>query len=196
MKAPKNWSEVKLYQYYALLDTLEANYDNNEERGLSILSSLTDIPVFEIENNYSIAEISEAIKGLGFIKDRTLKKALPSAKIGGKRFYFDMSLRDSTANNFINLSEYAKDPNRNMHYVMAIFCWEINWFGIKKKRTVQSQRDFAEFIKQNMTMDVAFGYGDFFLLSYDNLLKATQIFLKQKRMEILKKTKKTLDQLL
>ncbi len=55
------------------------------------------------------------------------------------------------------------------------------WY--KKERTAKSQKEIAEYLKANLTMDKAFVYSGFFLRSWKALSKAMLIYsdLKMKK---------------
>lgn len=193
MKVPQSWKEVSIEQYYNLLDTMELPL-SDEDKALAMLSALTDKPIEYLTDSIGITELMQSINCLKFIGDTEVRaKAKPQFKCGGKKFSFDLVLKDSNASSFISLSEQIKDPiksKKNVHNVISIFCHELNWFGIKKKRTVTSQKEIAEFLKKNMNMHDAFTYRDFFLRSYKVLSKATLNYLDKQNQKILKELKK------
>lgn len=197
MKIPKSWADVTIQQYYNLLDVIDLPI-SNEDKSVAILGALTDTDPEYIVSNVSINKLTKALKDISFISDATAKKGVRSVvKLNGKRIGFDLILRDSNANSFISLSELNKTPEiakKNIHNVLAVFCYEVNFWGVRKERTIKSQKDIAEFLLNNMTMDEAFRYRDFFLLSYKKLQKSTLDYLALKRRETLKELKKVIHQ--
>lgn len=193
MKAPKSWSEITLNQYYNLLDVLDLPL-SNEDKAIAMLSALTDIPIETLTNDIPAKELAVAISGLKFIEiTETKGTAKAFFKLKGRSFDFDLILKDSNASSFISLSENTKTPeisNKNIHNVLAIFCHETNFFGFRKKRTVNSQKEIAEFLKNNMNMNDAFLYSSFFLSSRKSLLKSTLDYLDKTNKKILKDLKK------
>jgi len=194
MNVPKNWNEVSIATYYNLLEALEIKWETKEDQGLALLSALTGISMKDLYEKYSITQVSKAIKSIGFINERAKNKPKVTVKIKGRKFEFDMILRDSNANSFISLSELSKEPNSNVHNIVAIFTHELNFFGFRKPRTIQSQKEMAEFFKENMTMDMAFSYLDFFLRSYKTLSEATRIYLSREKAKAMKIMRKVIDQ--
>jgi hypothetical protein len=105
-------------------------------------------------------------------------------------------IRDSSAASFISLCEYGKNEKTaklNIHNIIAIFTYEVNFFGTKKKRTIKSEKEIAEFLKENLTMNVAFALSGFFLKSYKGLLKATNDYLESQKVKEMKKIMKLKD---
>lgn len=197
MKIPKSWSEVSISKFNELHEVLGLTFPNNEVKVLTILSALCDCSIEYLESKMDVTKLSKAIADITFISKPPVKvKPMPTIKVGGKRFVFDMILKDSLASSFIDLSEYAKNEKtakENLHNVIAIFCYEVNWFGFKKKKTVQDTKRIAEFIKENMSIDVALGYTGFFLTSYHNLLRGTVTYSEKATKKAMKIAKKSLN---
>lgn len=197
MRVPKSWSDVTIRQYYNLIEALELPL-SDEDRAVAMLSALTDIPIETLTDKTPISVLIKSIKQMDFISDTKPKGAVRAyLKLAGKRIEFDLILRDSNANSFISLVELNKNPQtakNNIHSVIAIFCHEVNWFGKRKERTIQNQRELAEHIKNNMTMDDAFRYRDFFLFSYEKLQRSTLAYLDLKRKKIQRDLRKVIVQ--
>ena len=194
MKVPKSWKEVTLERYYNLLEVIDMKWEDDTEKVVAMVSALTDVPLKDLTDKVDVKVLKQAIIDIGFIGGK--KPSYPCGlylKCGGKRFEVDLKLKDSAASSFISFSELTKNPTEaknNIHNIMAIFTYEINIFGFRKKRTVQSEKDIAEHLKKHLTMDKAFAYSGFFLTSYNRLLKATQDYLRSEQMKTLKKIRK------
>lgn len=188
MKLPKSWNDVTINQYYELLDVIDVPL-SDEDKALSILSALSGISIESLESDIDVKALTKAINDINFISDATPKgNAKAYFKLKGRHFRFDLILKDSNASSFISLNNFAKDK-KSIHKVLAIFCNEMNWFGLKKKRTVNFQNEIAEFLKENMKMNEAFLYRDFFLHSFKALSKATLDYLDKQNRTTLKKMK-------
>ena len=193
MKYPKAWKDVTINQYYNLLDVIDLPL-SDEDKAVTIISALTDLDIEYLQSEVPLKELIKAMNNLKFIGN-TKAEGSPkvSLKVGGKRITFDMILRDSSASSFISLSELTKNPDtikKNLHNIIAVFCYECNWLGVRKERTVKSQKEIAELLKEHLNMNDAFLYRDFFLLSYDNLLKSTLSYLEVNQKKIAKELKK------
>jgi hypothetical protein len=197
MKNVNSWEHVTLKQYYELLDVIDLPLPD-EEKAIAMLSALSGISIETLTDEVDVKTLSKSIKDLEFISNTTpVGKAKAYFKLNGRSFQFDMILKDSNASSFISLIENTKDANiskKNIHNIIAIFCHELNWFGIRKKRTVTSQKEIAEFLKENMSMNEAFLYRDFFLSSYKGLLKATLNYSDMMNKKALKELKKAMHQ--
>lgn len=197
MKNPKSWADVKLKQYYDLLDVLAIEM-SEEDKAINMLSALSGISIKELEYHTDIKDLAKAISDLKFIGDtKAIGTVKPTLKVGNRKFAFDLMLRGGAASSFISLSEYTKtaeSSKKNIHNIIAIFCYELNFWGVRKKRTVQSQREIAEYLREHMNMNDAFIYRDFFLLSYKTLLASTKDYLDSEQKKILKKLTKLTNQ--
>lgn len=186
MKVPSSWSDVTLNQFYNLQEAVEMDFEDGLDRITAYLSALTFKPITYWTEEINTIQLRDAIGKLKFInepkKDYPVKMVV---KVGKKRFYVDLVLRDSIASTFIDLATICKDKDKlkvRYHEVLSIFFYELNWLGFKKKRTVNSQKEIAEYLKEHCTMDLAFAYAGFFLASYQRLLRSTKGYL-DKEME-------------
>ena len=196
MKAtyPKKWSDVTLDQYYNLCEAISMDWDNDTDRALAMLSALSGVSIKALNEEVSTTDLIKAISDIAFIGEGKPKGSpSPTLKVGNRKFIVDLILRESSASSFISLSEYAKDSETakvNIHNVMSVFCYEANWWGGRKKRTIQTQKEIAEYFKHNMTMDKAFIYSGFFLTSFQALYKAMLGYSELKQKEAMKLLKK------
>lgn len=177
MKAtPKDWSDVTIAQYYNLCEAIEMDWNDDTDKAIAMLSALSGIPIKTLNEEVPAKELIKAINDIKFIGEAKPKGyPRPVLWVGKRKFNVDLMIKDATASSFISITEYTKSneiTKINIHNIMAIFCHEVNWFGFKKKRTVHSQREIAEYLKANLTMDKAFIYSGFFLKSWKALSKA------------------------
>jgi len=191
METPKDWKDITVAQYYNLLEAIEMDFDDDLDKSVAMLSALTNISIKDLEEKIPIRELTRGLKEIAFIgKGKPEVNLTPRIKLNGKKYEFDMILRDSVAGSFIDLAELAKEPKRNMHKVLAIFLHELDWKGSRKPKTIKDQIQMANIIEQNLTMDLAFGYSDFFLNSWERLQQGTLDYLekqKKKSQKILKR---------
>jgi hypothetical protein len=192
---PSKWSDITIKQFYNLREAMSMDWTDDTERVVAYLSALTNKPMTYFTDEISVLELRKAIGKIQFLtRPKPEIKIRPTYKIGKKRFAVDLVLRDSAASQFIDLSTLAKEKE-NVKYedVLAVFFYETNWLGFRKKRTLNSQKEIAEYLLNNCTMDVVFAYSSFFLRSYQRLLKGTQGFLELKTKKAKKMLQKVLD---
>lgn len=200
MKTPKDWSQVTIAQYYNLVEAIDMDWNDDTERAVAMLSALSSISIKQLMEEVPAKALIKAIAEIKFIGDDRIKGVFPrpSLRVKGRRFEVDLLIRESSASSFISLTEVAKTQEIakvNIHNVMAVFCYEVNWFGFRKKRTASSQKEIAEFLKNNLTMDKAFVYSGFFLRSWKALSKAMLSYSEsqiRKAMKIVKKEAQSL----
>jgi hypothetical protein len=197
MKQINSWDGVTIQKYYDLLEVINLPL-SDEDKAIAMLSALSEMDIDYITGKLDIKDLAKAISDLKFIGDtKAVGTVKPTLKVGKRKFSFDLMLKEGAASSFISLSEYTKtaeSSKKNIHNIIAIFCYELNWWGVRKKRTVQSQKGIAEYLKEHMTMNDAFVYRDFFLLSYKTLLASTKDYLDSEQRKIMKKLNKLTSQ--
>ncbi len=199
MKTPKSWEQVTIAQYYNLIEALDMDWETDTDKAVAMLSALSGISIKQLMEETPSKQLIKAINDIKFIGDDKVK-GIPRPKliVGRRKFIVDILIRESSASSFISLTELTKTNDIakiNIHNIMAVFCYEVNWFGIRKKRTAKSQQEIAEYFKANLTMDKAFVYSGFFLKSWKALSKAMLSYSDsqiQKAMKILKKEAQSL----
>lgn len=199
MRTPKSWSEVTIEQYYNLVEALEMDWETDTDKAVAMLSALSGISIKQLMEEVPTKKLIQYIKDIEFIgSDKVKGNPLPVIWVGKRRFQVDLLIRESTASSFISMTELCKThelAKTNTHNIMAVFCFETNWLGFRKKRTAQSQKEIAEYFKKNLTMDKAFIYSGFFLKSWESLSKAMVTYSDKqvkKAMKILKKEAQSL----
>lgn len=198
LNVPEGWHEVTIKQYYNLCEAMDMDWEDDTQKVIAYLSALSNVSIKDINSQVGVVELRKAIRKISFITS-TKTNVIPSAtcKVGRKRFEVDLILKTSAASSFIDLSELVKTKemaNTNIHRVLAVFFYELNWLRFRKKRSIQSQKDIEAYLLENCTMDKAFAYSGFFLTSYTRLLKATEVFLKRETAKIVKEVAKQVDQ--
>ena len=192
---PSKWSDITIKQFYNLREAMGMDWTDDTERVVAYLSALTNKPMTYFTDEISVVELRNAIGKIQFLtRPKPEIKIRPTYKIGKKKFVVDLVLRDSSASQFIDLSTLAKEKD-NVRYedVLAVFFYEANWLGFRKKRTLNSQKEVAEYLLNNCTMDIVFAYSGFFLRSYQRLLEGTKDYLELKNKKIQKELRKVLD---
>ena len=194
LNVPSGWDEVTIKQYYNLCEAMDMDWEDDTQKVIAMLSALSNVSIKDINEKVSVGDLKTYIKRISFIAGKVKESVpRPSVRVGKKRFNVDLILRDSAASSFISLSELVKTKeiaNTNIHRVLAIFFHEVNWFGRRKARTVQSQKDIEAYLLEHCTMDVAFTYSGFFLTSWKNLSKATEDYLKRQLAKMAKELRK------
>ena len=199
VKPPKSWADVTIAQYYNLCEAIEMDWADDTDKAVAMLSALSGISIKQLMEETDTKDLLRYINDIKFIgSDKVAGHPSPSLRVGRRKFIVDLMIRDSTASSFISLTELSKTneiAKVNIHSIMAVFAYEVNWFGLRKKRTAQSQREIAEYFKANLTMDKAFIYSGFFLRSWNNLSKAMLSYsasMNRKAMKILLKEAQSL----
>ena len=194
MKTPKSWEDVTIAQYYELCDAIAMDWDNDTDKAIAMLSTLSGISIKVLTEEVPAKQLIKYIQDIKFIgEDKTKGYPRPVLWVGRRRFAFDLIMKESTASSFISITEYTKTPEiskLNLHNIMAIYCYELNWLGFRKKRTVASQKEIAEYFKKNMTMDKAFIYSGFFLRSWGKLSKAILSYSEKQMKKAMKEVTK------
>jgi hypothetical protein len=191
MKVPQNWSEITIGKYQDLI-SLEKS-DDVIQQEIQILSALTGEPESMFED-MSVEDLKGLISKTAFLSDLPNSKKIPrSIKVAGKKFTINLMISDLSGGQYIDLMTLTKDGGKvieKMHEILAIFIHPMErrffmWMPVPYSG--DKHRDTADFLKKNLTMDVAYPIAIFFCLLYENLMAGIQdYFLKKADKEISK----------
>ena len=181
------WKDISIRQYQSVCRELSEKYDDDLERSIGLLSSLTGKPISYYLDEVPINELKKQINGIAFLSSPVPKIKLKSkVKINGRRFRFNLNMRTINAGGYIDLTELVKDKdkiNDNLQTILAVMCKEVDFWGRDKKTEVL---EIAKFMHDNMTMPYVLSYTGFFLSNYQKLTNATRVYLERERKRMRK----------
>ena len=186
MALPKSWNELTVGDFIKIVPIINnQDYENNLERLIDIACALTGKPVADMSMN--------EIAALSFLSDPgKIETRLPRFFYLKGKFYKPITdFRNITGGQYIDLSSYCKNQDKimeNIHYLSAIVCDEVSWYGGKKKYDGEKLNEKAELFKQ-LPITVLYPITLFFCTNLLALTDAIQTYLEQ---EIQKKAQKVL----
>lgn len=124
-------------------------------------------------------------------------------EIGGKKFKLCMNVSELTAGQFIDLTNYTKDPEfimDNLHSICAVLMLPvIPYRGKHRSEEIRTEKydgkklnERAEFLFDNMPIGEAIGISNFFTFLYDLFMQITKRYLDQTMKKKLKLASKML----
>lgn len=169
---PTKWSDLTVGDFIKIMPVLNSTeYDNNIEKLIDVAAILSG------GLNQSISEISK----LNFLSDlSSLETKVPKYFYFKGKFYKPVTnFRSIIGGQYIDLSSYCKEQEKimqNIHYLSAIVCDEVNWFGFRKKYEGEKLNAKAELFKE-LPVTVIYPVAVFFCNNLMSLTDATQTYL-------------------
>ena len=165
------------------------------EKEIAVLSILTGFDRDELERCPK-SELMELTKQTAFFSQPVPEVLMKTFKIGFKRYWIELEVKNMTAEQFILINRYTKteaDTIANLHYLMAVISYERRWW--KKQPFDKDFEAKAELFRNKLTIDIAYSVSVFFCNLCRSWLQATQIYLVEKATEIKTKATKQLNEL-
>lgn len=175
MTLPTSWSNLTVKDFIKVHRIASSpDYTNVSDKLLDIAAELSDMPLTSLP--------MEAVHRLQFIltPDKMGGKLARYLYLKGHLFKPATKPNKWTAGQYIDISEYTKDPDKiinNMHYLFAALCVECHWWGAPKKKQMPFEQK-ADLIL-NMPVSLIYPYTLFFCNNLTNLTNATQTFLEK-----------------
>jgi len=180
---PTEWRDITIETYQKYFDIVESR-KKEEEKELDILSLLCNLEK-DIIKKIGVKQKQELLFKLSvFINKRLPKKLKKRIKFNGKNYGFIPNLSKITTGEFVDIEDYCKDTNKNLHKIMAVLYREIenqkgDLYNIKAYNPDEvKEQDFKQ-----LPMDIALGALDFFLsLGKDLLQNLSSYLMAQEKM--------------
>lgn len=143
---------------------------------------LTALKIISGKDNPTIKDYNEALESMKFLNTLPTEITIDKVLLDGKYYIPSINPELITAAQFIDLLQ-TKGDNMSK-FLSCVFIPEGYEYN-----TGYSISKVEQLIKDNMTMDIAYGFFLFYLILSEKLLNNTQPFLKEKR-KAMKKLKK------
>lgn len=151
---------------------LEASNDPEAilDRNIKILSLLTGEP----EDTFlelTASQLSELVGKIAFLNELPEAKAINQIKINGNLYQANLLINELTAGQYIDLSEFIKNPINNLHKIMATLYLPAKktWYGklVVEKYNGRTQKERSDEFYRYMPISVAYPAALFFLSSIE-----------------------------
>lgn len=156
---PTSYADITLGQYQRVAKLLREKriIESNEDKidfDCELLSILTGI---DEDVFYSIpySEYVKLIGKLSFLTEIPKAKMVHTLSINNKPYTVLNSVKDISAGDFIDLQEYQKNVDDNMHMILATLIRGEDWNS-------NNVPEFAKHFQDNLTADQAIGVALFF----------------------------------
>jgi hypothetical protein len=193
MNIPTSWHELSISDYQKAHQIITADYDEELDRQIALISALSDIPetqVWQLPGE----ELKQAIYGLAFLKDiDTMPVKIPRLTLmAGRVFKIQTNIRKLTAGQYIDIAAFVKRGNGEiipeLHNIMAVLTTPL--FSRYKGARHEAM---ARLIQKQMSIATAYPVAVFFCAVSRNFILNLPDFLQkytQQQMEMMKKMSK------
>lgn len=180
LNIPTSYDEVKLgtYQHVARLIAERAQIEDAADavqHNIEILAALTNVDAEELGNVISLPMLNTLLQKLTFLNTLPKPKMITTFECNGKRFNVLNTVHKISAGDFIDLLEFQKDVEGNMHSIMGIICREVG-----AEYTTEGAMSNAEMFRQHLTSDIAIGVSLFFCNFFINCAEVTRAYSQAK----------------
>ena len=190
VKYPDSWKDItyKQYmQYYKMLKPYEGT-DTYEKKNLELAAlHFCDIPV-ELLYNLPKETFDKAVASIANLVQSNKQPLVKTFEVLNVKYGFVPALDEMSYGEYLDLTEYFKDPTEYAPIIMSIVYRPItkeisNMYEIEPYSGTSDPK--IELFKHVLTMDVVFGAISFFLDLQKDLMNATLTY----SMQILKTMK-------
>lgn len=185
----RSWKEITVREYIIISNILQSEYFEEDQKIERLILALTDLSSVEL-GQLKTSEYTKIVSTLKFIKELPELKTVPtSLTIKDKKFVVDTKLSEIVSGQYLMLQNIMKGDNSfedRLKQVLAVF--------IRPKDCKWGEYDFeenAEFLYQNLSIEIGYGLAVFFSTIANKLLKVTQDCL-TKEMKMIRKNTKNL----
>lgn len=189
LKIRTSWKGLTIKDYFAYLGALENPNTSDFEKQLDILAILCGIDRSDLMN-LPAREIVPLFEKMDFMKVPPKDDAQKFYDIAGRKFQLTMNVGEITAGQFIDLTNYTKDPEfimDNLHTICAILLAPVIPYRGKsfpnkirtEKYNPATLNERAEFLFENMPIGSAIGISNFFTFLFDLFIEITKHYLEQ-----------------
>lgn len=196
-----SWAGITIEKYFNYKNALENPNTTDFEKNLDILAILCDIDRSDLMS-LPANQIVPLFDKMEFLTEHPHSATREYYDIGGRKFKFCARVQDLTAGQFIDLSNYTKDPNLTLDYlhnICAVLLLPVKQYRGRKVTREYAEKygetphdELSEFLYKNMTIPEAIGISNFFTLLYELFTEITKRFLAQKMTKQLTLTSKML----
>lgn len=184
LNTPTDWSGVTIRQWQALRDLAEECKEEGDTltyriRQLAILADIREDQAREV----SLEDYKAYKDQFLFITTEPEGKAPGSFKVDGKKYAPRLDFDGMSAAEYIDFTEYTKDPEQNAHEILALLC---EGPGTAKER--------AEVFFQGLTMDVAYPLLVFFYRVWSDFTSSILLSLMQEANRTMKEAAREIRQ--
>ena len=170
----KSWMDVTINQFKDIKEILLLD-SNDLDKSIQIIALLNNVDVDDIES-LPIVDLNNLIKSIEFISQPITTINVPNTLlINGVLFSVNKNISTLTVSQYLNLIEYSKDFNANLHNILSIFirpCMVTKSVLGKNSITLLPVDDSenADYLLNNMSIVYANGLMLFFSEVYRTLI--------------------------
>lgn len=178
MKTPKSWNDITIKKFYQISD-LDTSLDKIE-LAANLISICCDIPHEDVLS-MPISKFTSISNDLSFLSNKNInEKIIYNFEISEMRFVLNLNIEKLKASEYIDISSYCVDVNKNLHKIMAVLC----------DGGDMSFRDKSELFYNKLPITIAYPAAVFFCKLSSNSISGIGTYLKSKMKRVARQTEK------
>jgi hypothetical protein len=196
LRIPTKLNEVTIGTFIKIAK-LEASEDPEQilDRNIKILSLLTGEGE-DVFLELTASQLAELVGKITFLNELPEPKAINQIKVNGKLYQANLLISELTAGQYIDLSEFIKNPINNLHKIMATLYLPAHkkWHGklVVEKYNGKTQKERADEFYRYMPVSVAYPAALFFYQVSKDLTTNIETYFINKAVAEMKQAAKLL----
>jgi hypothetical protein len=176
---------------------LEATDDPEQilDRNIKMLSLLTGEGE-DVFLELTASQLAELVGKISFLNNLPEAKAINQVNINGKLYQANLLISELTAGQYIDLSEFIKNPINNLHKIMATLYLpaQKKWYGklVVERYNGKTQKERADEFYRYMPVSVAYPAALFFYQVSNGLTTNIETYFISKAVQEMKAAAKLL----
>lgn len=176
---------------------LEATDDPEQilDRNIKMLSLLTGEGE-DVFLELTASQLAELVGKISFLNNLPEPKAINQVNVNGKLYQANLLISELTAGQYIDLSEFIKNPINNLHKIMATLYLPAKktWYGklVVEKYNGKTQKERADEFYRFMPVSVAYPAALFFYQVSNGLTTNIETYFISKAVQEMKAAAKLL----
>lgn len=198
LRIPTKLDEVTIGTFIKIAK-LEATDDPEQilDRNIKMLSLLT-AEGEDVFLELTASQLAELVGKISFLNNLPEPKAINKVKINGKLYQANLLISELTAGQYIDLSEFIKNPINNLHKIMATLYLPAKktWYGklVVEKYNGKNHKERADEFYRFMPVSVAYPAALFFYQVSNGLTTNIETYFINKAVQEMKQAARLLQE--
>jgi hypothetical protein len=198
-----SWEGVTIKEYMLYLGALHNPNTSDFEKQLDILAVMCGISREDLMP-LPANQILPLFNRLTFLTIPPTADVRPYYDISGRKFKFCMDVKELTAGQFIDITNYTRDPDLildNLNAICAVLLLPVKPYKGKRleppceKYGETPLQEIADYLYEHMPIQEAMGISNFFGFLYSVFTEITRLYLEAEQTKQLNKASKMLKML-
>ena len=166
---PTEWKDITIAEYQRYLQIAKSNRRTRDNEIISLFCKIDKELLKKLKLKDKKVLVNKINKFVNSKNETSLEKRI---KFNGKKYGFIPNLSKITTGEFVDIEEYGKDINKNLHRIMSVLYREIDKTSGKLYNVKSYDPDEIEIDKfKKLPMSTTLSAIDFFFRLGTNLLE-------------------------